>query len=511
LYSLNGSTLKLSAQFMPIGTADPQQATLQRRRRGRSRWTDVQTATIGDGFLALFRVRGWDASHAWEFRIAWAQGTAQEAFYTGMVRRDPTAKPQIDIAMVSCTLHSYRQLDRASSGAPVLPGEQFLGLYTTQNLYFPYATLVDNVRRHSPDIVVAFGDQYYEGRPTRTDRSEAVLDMLSRYYLWLWSFAEITRTTPTICLVDDHDMYQPNLWGWSGRAAPDGDYRLGGYVMPPRWINTVQRIQCAHNPDPFDPRPVLRAITVYYGAFSYGGVSFAMLEDRKFKNTNERGRKPDGSPLRQPRQLLGRRQEKFLRAWASMHPGQPKVCLTQTVYASVQTTPTGRPRKDFDSGGAPVPARRTAVGLIKSAHALMLSGDQHTASLVRHGIDTFTDGPVQFTAPGAGSGWQRWFEPATRLPHARGPNTGDWTDAFGNPLRVLAVANPKVTFAQVRAAQTGNRVGDRRLKREGYGIVRVDKRARRYRIACWPWHTDPTKPGAAQYRGWPYTVDFSEA
>jgi len=444
-------------------------------------------------------------------RVAWAQGAAQEALYTGTVRRNPTEKSRIDIAMVSCTNHAFRGLDRASSGAPALPGERFRGLYTTRNLYFPYAELVDNVQLHRPDILVALGDQYYEGRPARTDRSQPVLDVLSRHYLWLWSFAEITRRTPTICLVDDHDMYQSNLWGWSGRAAPHGDYLLGGFLMPPKWVNTVQRMQCAHNPDAFDETPVRRGITVYYGAFSYGGVSFAMLEDRKFKNTNQRGTNPDGSPLRPPRHLLGRRQETFLRAWASMHPGQPKVCLTQTVYASLQTTPTGRPRQDYDTGGAPVHARRVALGLIKAARALMLSGDQHTASLVRHGIDTFADGPMQFTGPAAGSGWQRWFEPAKSLPHGDGPNTGRWTDSFGNKVSVLAVANPKVTFAQVRAVQTGNRVGDRRLKREGYGIVRVDKEAQTYRIECWPWSTDPTAPGAAQYKGWPYHLKFSDA
>jgi alkaline phosphatase D len=510
LYSLNGSVLKLSAQFMPIGASDPRQATLQRRRIGTSSWSDVQTTTIGPGYLALFRVTDWDASKDWEFRVAWAEGSAQQSLYTGTIGRDPKTKARIGIAMVNCTQHAVRQLERASSGVPTLPGERFRGLYTTETLYFPYALMVENIKSHAPDLLVAFGDQYYEGKPTATDRAHPLLDVLSRYYLWLWSFADISRQTPTICLIDDHDVLQANLWGWSGRAAPQGDWRLGGYVLAPTWVNTVQRVQCAHNPDAFDPTPVRRGITVYYGAFSYGGVSFAMLEDRKFKNTNQDGTNPDGTPLKPPRDLLGRRQENFLRAWASMHPGQPKVCLTQTTFACVQTTPTGRPRKDRDSGGAPPAARRTALRLLKAARALMLSGDQHMASLVRHGIDAFADGPMQFTAPAAGSGWQRWFEPDHRLPNSRGPHTGDWTDGFGNRFRVVAVANPKLTFAQVHAVQRGNAVGDRSLKREGYGIVRVDKTARRYRIECWPWRTDPTAAGARQYRGWPFDLSFSD-
>lgn len=511
LYSLSGSVLKLTAQFMPIGGTDPQQATLQRRLPGITTWANVQSVSIGAGFTALFRVTGWDSSQDWDYRIAYAGGTARQAFYPGKVRRDPQSNGAISVAMVNCMIHSYRNLDATSSGAPKLPGERFRGLYTTENLYFPYGEIAGSLQRARPDLLVAFGDQYYENRPTTKDPSPALLDVLSRYYLWLWSFRDITRDTPTICLVDDHDVYHGNLWGWSGRAAPNGNRDLGGYVMSASWVNAVQRIQCGHNPDANDPTPVLRSISVYYAAFSYGGVSFAILEDRKFKNTNKTGLDQFGNPLPPPRDLLGARQESFLAAWAGMHAGQPKVCLTQTVFACVQTTAAGVARADSDSNGSPVNGRRTAVSLLKQARALVLSGDQHLASLVRHGIDTFIDGPVQFTPPAAGTAWQRWFQPATTLPNSTGPDTGDFTDAYGNKLRVLAVANPRVTFAQVQAVQTHNEVGDRNLKSEGYGIVDIDKTNSTYRLHCWPWEQDPTAPGAIEYPGWPYTLPFSSA
>ena len=170
-----------------------------------------------------------------------------------------------------------------------------------------------------------------------------------------------------------------------------------------------------------------------------------------------------------------------------------------------------RPKSDADSNGTPVPDDAPRSRLLKDAGALVLSGDQHFGTLVRHGLDTYTDGPVQFTAPAAGSSWQRWFEPAGDLPHPNGPHTGDFTDGFGNRFRVLAVANPKVTQAQVRAVQEGNGVGDRALKREGYGIVRVNKANQTYRIECWPWQQDPTASDAQQYAGWPYTLPFSSA
>src|SRR4051812_20258330 len=329
LYSLTGSVLKLTAQFMPIGAADPQQATLETRAPGTTAWTAVRSVDIGAGYVALFRVKGWDGHRSWEYRVTWGTGTAQESAYTGTVQPDMESRSRLTVAVINCAVHSFRGLDRRSSGAPKFRGERFLGLYTHDNLYFPYNRMVENIMRQRPDLLVTLGDQYYQDRPTSADHAHVLLDMLSRWYLWMWSFAEITRDTPTICMVDDHDMYSPNIWGWSGAPAPSGNYRYGGYLMPADWVNTVQRVQCSHNPDAYDPAPVHQGITVYYAAFSYGGVSFAILEDRKFKNTNQFGRDPSGTPLPPPRQLLGGRQESFLAAWAKMHPGQPKVCFSQ--------------------------------------------------------------------------------------------------------------------------------------------------------------------------------------
>ena len=72
---------------------------------------------------------------------------------------------------------------------------------------------MNNIRRQQPDLLVAHGDQYYEHKPTHLTAPSAEFDMLGKFYLWLWSFREITAHVPTICLVDDHDVYHPNLWG----------------------------------------------------------------------------------------------------------------------------------------------------------------------------------------------------------------------------------------------------------------------------------------------------------
>jgi alkaline phosphatase D len=506
LYSLNGSVLKLTAQLLPVGETDPGEVRLQLRRPGDGdTWEDRAVAPVGPGFAATFRLTGWDTRSEREYRVVWAPGSAQEQRFEGRVAADPADADELRVGVLDCTIHSYRPLNVASDPRDGLAGSRPLGLYTEANLYFPYPQLVDDLRRRRPQLLAAVGDQYYEYRPTTKDQSpEPTLDVLYRWYLWLWAFRELTRSLPTVVLVDDHDVYQPNLWGNAGVPAPGGDYRNGGYAHPAAWVNLVQRIQTSHNPDPHDPAPVAQGIGVSYGAFRYGGVGFAMVEDRKFKTGDKDNRDPAGN--RYDLAILGDRQERFLAGWADADPGTPKICFSQTLWGCLQTDERGRAQFDADADAA-VRARRSALELVKRAGALLCSGDQHLASLVRHGLDGFDDGPVQFVAPAAGSAWQRWFEPAGGLPNPGAtPNTGDFTDAYGNRMRVLAVANPKLTKAAFRAARRGRNaeLGDRDRKREGYGLVRVDKAGRQFVIECWPWD------GGPQFAGWPYRLPFPE-
>ncbi|MGH2702994.1 MAG: alkaline phosphatase D family protein, partial [Actinomycetota bacterium] len=438
LYSLNGGTLKLTAQFMPIGDSQPHRAQLQHRLPG-GPWKLGPIADIGEGYTALFRIDDWDSMSEREYRVAWPPTGTYRQFFYGRIRRDPTQTTGPAIGMINCTIHTFRPLDRISSGAPKLPGESHLGLYTPDSLYFPYAQLVSNLERQDPDLLVAFGDQFYQAKPTREDGSPwPTLDFLYKYFLWLWSFRDLTRNRPTIVMVDDHDLFQGNVWGHAGAPAPNRSENLGGYVNAPVWVNLMQRVQCGHNPDPFDPTPVKQDISVYYGSFQYGGVSFAILEDRKFKTGDANGLDPSGEPYPESLlELLGTRQELFLSTWRTQHPGSPKIVLTQSLFGALQTDRFGQAVHDFDSNGYPHNGRKEAVGRIKSAGALILSGDQHLSSLVRHGLTSFTDGPIQFTAPAAGTAHQRWFEPIPPPPNGSGtPHTGDFVDAFGNRMSV---------------------------------------------------------------------------
>lgn len=121
---------------------------------------------------------------------------------------------------------------------------------------------------------------------------------------------------------------------------------------------------------------------------------------------------------------------------------------------------------------------------------------------------------MQFASPAGAVSFQRWFEPAEPLANGTGqPDTGDWVDGFGNRMRSLAVANPKVTFAEFRTGYPNaqQKLGDRSLKREGYGLARVDPGAREFVLECWPWDEDPRARGAKQFPGWPYHLGFDEA
>ena len=520
LYSLNQNVLKVSVQLMPLSDEEPRTVLFQYRAPG-GVWQEVSNAEWGVGYSAVFRMEEWDSSKSWEYRVRYENLSGVQHDYLGVVQQDPRDYDEFAIAHLSCVMPVARSFE-GGVGEPELPIAELLGRYTNRNIHFPHADLVRNLSVHEPKLLVFAGDQLYEHSPTRQDESKTqALDYLYKWFLWYWSFGDLTRRVPTIIQTDDHDVYQGNLWGNGGRAAPpkivdrDGvatrvpDQNRGGYRFSPGFINLVQQTQCGHNPDPYDPTPVEQGIGVYYAKFLYGGISFALLEDRKFKTAPIQGADLDVHEA----ELLGGRQEAFLRSWAhDKGDVDGRICLTQTVFACVQTSPEGRPLVDWDSNGHPKLQRDRAIALLRDAGALVLAGDQHLASIVRHGIDSHTDGVVQYTGPATLSFWQRWFEPRTGLPNAKGRHTGDFVDAFGNRLRVHAVANPKISFDYYRRFKPGRSqaLGDTRLKSEGYGIIRVQKLQKKYVIECWPRDVDPRGSDAAQFPGWPFHLRFDE-
>ncbi|WP_020208795.1 alkaline phosphatase D family protein [Gilvimarinus chinensis] len=504
LYSLNQRVMKLTAQFFPLNTDAHPNAQLQLKSAS-GEWQTRAVAAIEDGFVARFRADDWDASQAVDYRIVIPDATQYPAF-TGQFRQDKASPDELKVGLYSCIIPTAKSLDEGHY-KKLIPEERELGRYTPDNIFFPHNELVSNSATHDPDLCLFVGDQYYETYPTRygRDTPQAKLDTLYRWYLWLWTFRDMARSRPSIVLVDDHDVLQGNLWGQAGVSGGPKE-EDGGFKWDLDLVRMVYRVQCSHNPDAYDPTPINGCIPVYYGSFVYGGVNFAFVEDRKFKTAPDYD--PDPETTRGV--LLGARQEQFLENWANSRPGMPKAIITASMWGSPQTDEKGEPLLDYDANGYPPDGRRRAIALAKKAQAVVLSGDQHLGMLAEQCLDSFDDGVLFFSGPASAAFWQRWFEPAKALDNQRNndPNTGNFVDTFGNKMRVLAVANPKISHADFQDDNTtwGKFLADRQLKSEGYGLVRFRPGKGEVTFECWPWDADPSRD--PQFSGWPYRYKY---
>lgn len=310
--------------------------------------------------------------------------------------------------------------------------------------------------------------------------------------------------------------------------------------MSARRVNMVQRVQTSHLPDPFDPTPVLQGITVYYTALRWGGVSFAILEDRKWKSAPKQqlpeARIYNGFPLNPAwdaakqsnvpdAELLGGRQMDFLESWAADWSGNTwmKFAVSQTLFGCLHTEPGGfntddhDPEEkipspgvwiegdhlvaDHDSGAWPQHGRDAAIRKWRKAFAPHLCGDQHLATTSHYGLEAFREGVYSVCTPAISNIFpRRWFPPdvaPNALPGMR--NTGDYLDAFGNRMTVLAAANP--------ARHPGPGLDGLRYRVTGYTILACERATRQTSIAVWPRWVDPSAPGARPYAGWPITID----
>lgn len=500
-YTLHAGVLKLSVQLPPIGAGDSQSVRLETKRG--AGWRQIAEAKIHpEARVAAFRVGNWDATQDVEYRLAYTQsfkdGTKAENFWTGTVRRDPMDKAELSVADVSCNIQSA----------------------------FPNAPYVASVARLNPDLLAFTGDQFYESSGgygiIRTPTDKAMIDYLRKWYLHGWTWRELMRDRPSVSLPDDHDVYQGNLWGEGGRLNPIGatTQEEGGYTMPTDWVNVVYRTQTAHHPDAHDPT-LHEGVIQYYGPMTYGRVSFAILADRQYK-TGPNGHVPPtggerGDHVKDPNfdpksadvagvELLGEKQEKFLRDWVRDWKGaEMKAVISQTIFTAFPTTHGGEKmvlRADYDTNGWPQTPRHRAVSEMRKAFAFHIAGDQHIPGVVHYGVDEHRDAGVAFAGPAANCGYTRWWEPekAAWLKPKQAGLLGDFTDSFGNPMTVLAVKNGAHEYR-------GNDLLDvLEQKASGIGFVSFDKRRRKIRIDCWPYRADVTARGT-QWSGWPLEID----
>jgi len=482
-YTLDAKTLKLLVLMAPVGKNSPREVTLQ--LFGEGGWKSVKTASMEDlSRTALFRINNWNDKVDHRYRLMY-QGNSGPSYREGIIRKNPVDQEVIAVA-------------------------GFTGHKTTN---FPNPGVVENVSRHDPDLLFYSGDQIYEGNGSfgvvRKPMDKATLCYLSKYYLFGWSFGELMKDRPCIIIPDDHDVFVPNLWGNGG----------DGYIMPADWVNMVQRTQTGHLPDPADSTSLPNGIGVYFTGMNYGRISFAILEDRKFKThpiiVPEEVR---GSPVRpdhvtlesfdpdkvnlEEYTLLGKRQLDFLEDWASDWTNADlKVALSQTTFAGIATHHGPKSAYvigDYDSNGWPQRGRDRALMKLRKGFAFMYAGDTHLPTIVQHGVEAWSDAGWAFCVPSIAAGYPRSW-----LPDTTG-YTGDFKDGFGNKITVHAAANPLKVYKERELLLAG----DPEVfynKRSGYGIVRLDKRAGEITMECYPLTSGP---GEEQMEGWPFTINY---
>jgi hypothetical protein len=514
MYTLSDSrgperfVLKLSALTGPMGVEDNHDVELWVQRS--EQWESLGISKLDpDAWTATFRIPNWDETVETPYRLvyreAFRDGSTSESEWTGVVKANPVGRP-VRLAALTCQ-HGYG---------------------------FPYEPVANNVAKLEPDLVYFSGDQLYESNGgfgiIREPAELAILNYLRKFYMFGWAFRHVMKDAPTLCIPDDHDVFQGNLWGEGGAAMRNleqGEASKGGYREPARMVNVVHKTNAAHHPEPFSGEPAQQNISVYYGDVVYGNVSFAVIADRQFKSGPERvnaggkrvdhvvERDRDTHHLDKPGLvLLGERQHAFLRQWVDDWRGhEMKVLLSQTVFAGVATHHgryDGYLKADLDSGGWPQTPRNEAIKILRSGMPLHVNGDQHLTSLVQYGVDRQRDSNWSFCTPAISAGYPRWWRPdEVGMPHANRPqhglsDTGEYLDGFGNKLYVYCVGNPAV-------GKEKNRYQLAHQKGSGFGFVTIDTEAKTYRIESFRFLIDATSGAAEnQFPGWPVVIHQRE-
>jgi alkaline phosphatase D len=539
LFTLSRGVMKLSAQFMPLSPEENQQVDLYIRPN--AAWERAASSVVRrPSYTALFRIENWAYPFDVPFRIEYTLSRRDERLYSleGVIKRDPVHKERLTMVSMSCV----KQVVKPSPGAP--GGVDQESYPWDWGVLYPHADLAERLKKHDPDVLFFAGDQIYESAsPTRADRESPFLDYLYKWYLWCITNRPLTSRIPTIAIPDDHDVYHGNIWGAGGIATPPGlqgaaAQDFGGYKMSPEFVNMVQETQSGCLPDPVDPRPVEQGIGVYFTECNIGGLSIAVIEDRKFKSA-PRPLLPEGDIVngwvqnqgwdvkqnsRIPNAtLLGQRQLDFLDLWAGDWSNQTwmKAVVSQTLFSNVATLPRDaksdgvvpsleipdpgtyvqgdKQVADFDSNGWPQVGRDKALRRFRKAFATHIVGDQHLASTSQYGVKEWRDSGFVIVSPATGNIWpRRWWPPVpgkNRSPGA--PDyTGDFEDGFGNKVTVLAVANPRKTT--IHPPRHHELV-------PGYSVITFDKASRDIQLANWPYWANPDED--QPFAGWPIRIN----
>lgn len=527
-YTLNKGKLKLTAQLAPVESIKNHSLELQIKKDGA--WETLQKKTItNDGRAVNFKIENWSAQEDTPYRLLlslFLKNNQVEFEYNGTIAAEPTQKDDLKAAVFSCNFHHG----------------------------FPDSDIVENVSKLHPDVILFLGDQFYEatggfGVDFTGSYESQCLDYLRKWIMFGWSYRELFRHKPCAIIPDDHDVFHGNVWGEAGKkadttegwGAPAQD--SGGYKMSAKWMNMVQFTQTSHLPDPYDPSPVKQNIGVYYTHWNYGGISFAIIEDRKFKSAPAHVLPIEAEiwngwiqnkdfDIKEHRNaeatLLGERQLNFLKEWCldwSNH-AEMKCLLSQTNFATVATLPEEEtndanvpslpiPKRgeyvlgdqvtvDMDSNGWPSKGRDRAVEILRKCFSFHIAGDQHLASFIQYGLEEHGDSGYAFASPALNNIWpRRFWPPNTEIDKHSYENpsyVGDHFDGFGNRMTVKAVANPFETNREPKIIHN---------RATGYGLVTFNKKERTIITECWPRYVNPLAENS-QFAGWPIIIQQEE-
>lgn len=525
-YTVQSTVLKLTAQLAPVDIAGAEAIMLIKKEDS---WKKMAFSKIHPlARIANFRVENWDATESIPYKIVYSHplknGQKKEYSYEGTIAAEPLQKEKVKALAFSCNW----------------------------DFGFPDNEIVKNASAHNADMAFFLGDQFYESNGgfgiQMNPLDKASLDYLRKWIMFGWSYRNLFQHIPMVALPDDHDVYHGNVWGSGGRATittggAAAQQDSGGYKMPAEWVNMAQLTQTSHMPDPYDPAPVAQSIGVYYTSWEYGGISFGIIEDRKFKSApkdilpdeakvfNGYAENPsfDKSKVKLlEAQLLGERQLDFLSHWNNQWNKTThfKVLVSASPFCCLQTLPEGTkndqgtpdlpipakgeyvngdlPTQDMDSNGWPQNRRNEVLKLLRKNFTLHLAGDQHLPSVVQYGVDAFGDSGFCFAVPALSNLWpRRWWPPvnAVHQPLPGKPRyTGNFVDGFENKITVHAVANPY---------QSGRQPAPLYDRVTGYGVVEFDKINDEITMHCYPRYANETG-NQKQYDGWPVTIKRSD-
>jgi phosphodiesterase/alkaline phosphatase D-like protein len=475
----------------PTVAGEAETVTLWLREEAGGAWAKSGTQPVRRlTATALFEIENWSRHDKKLFKV-----TCGDSTWEGVFRAEPREGAVLKLAALSCH----------------------------KDIGWPWTEAIGDLIAHDPDLVFFSGDQIYENdygskmfrALTKDDVPKGMKNYLTKWRKFGEAFRELMRDRPTIMITDDHDVFANDLWGRGG-VRMNGDRTTGGYPTHPDWVNAAEFTQTGNLPDPVNPGPHGDGVLAYYTALQYGGVHFAVLEDRKFKSAPSevitkliappgfkwpKNRKtdfeievvldPDYDCTKLDRadlQLLGKDQEAFLKDWSNKlkQAGTIGAVLSQSPWAHVAMySPTSA---DTDCNGWPQSGRNRALRAIGDAPVVMLHGDVHLGTLGRHGVEKHDDGPVAYSLPSFSSRASRKWNPLeagkNRKPGAP-ENTGEFKDRFGNKVTMYGA---------------GNGIN-------GYGIVLFDTKKRQVELQFHAMSPE-RKPIKRDVPGWPHTVKF---